>query len=819
MAAHDCIQEITQAAGRALSDDELIDITSAVHRELRRAKRGGRIGLNPTSTGVPQSPGATILSAVRDRVEAHLMHKAVLGERRIALAVERTVANNATIAAHPGGNARGLLSLLIKDKADHGRTLSIEDRARAITRAASSQLVDILEAFGDTLTRWSLRTDTPNTRALVQAMFGEPTDNFIAGVSTAAKAGAQRWHDITEQLRERFNLAGGDIGQLDNWAVPQSHSQERVRLRGHDEWVNDVLPLLNRERYTNADGSDMSTKQIKELLYGAWGTIATGGLVRLQPGAFRGPGMLANRHQEHRILHFRDADSWLRYHQRFSDKTILGILTGHVEGLSREIALLEVLGPNPRHAFRLALDQLKAQGEAGYSIRFLENAFAHLTGDANKVEWQSLSRFMQGVRNLQTAAKLGGAVLSSVTDFATTFVTGRFNNLPFMQQVRNTLTALNPTVQEDVRLANRAGLGLDTLLGEINRWTDDTMGGGWTAKLASGVMRASGLQALTEANRRAFSVTMMSTAGHLTRTPWSALEAADRTRLKSYGFTADDWALLSRVELEDWGNGNKTMLTPNAIARLDDAALGATGAEATRLRNELVTKTLGMILSEESYAVVTPGVRERAFMIGDLKKGTVIGEFARSLWLFKSFPVAVIAKHWMRGWGRPTAGGKAAYLASYLVGSTVLGALAVQLKDVVKGREPRDMTTPAFWIAAFLQGGGASIFGDFALNDQSRYGRSFTETLLGPLGSTIADTYDLTVGNLHQAARGESTDAGAEAVRFVQSNTPGMSLWYARAALDHLLFHEVQEYLSPGYLRRMRERVRKEGGGFWWEPK
>ena len=163
-------------------------------------------------------------------------------------------------------------------------------------------------------------------------------------------------------------------------------------------------------------------------------------------------------------------------------------------------------------------------------------------------------------------------------------------------------------------------------------------------------------------------------------------------------------------------------------------------------------------------------------MIGNLKRSTAVGEFARSLWLFKSFPVGVIAKHWMRGWGQRTAGGKAAYLASYLVGSTVLGALAVQLKDLAKGREPREMDVPSFWVAAFLQGGGASIFGDFALNDQSRFGRSFTESLLGPVGATIGDVYDLSGGNVHQAARGESTDAGAEAVRFVQSNTPGMSL-------------------------------------------
>lgn len=149
----------------------------------------------------------------------------------------------------------------------------------------------------------------------------------------------------------------------------------------------------------------------------------------------------------------------------------------------------------------------------------------------------------------------------------------------------------------------------------------------------------------------------------------------------------------------------------------------------------------------------------------------------------------------------------------------MLGALVLQLKDVTKGKKPRDMDTRAFWSAAFLQGGGAGIFGDFIFSDQSRFGRSIVETAVGPIGSLVGDVYDLTLGNVHQAARGDSTDAGAEVVRFVTANTPRASLWYTRTALDHLVFHQLQECMSPGYLGRMRRRVKEETGqGFWWQP-
>src|SRR3546814_18641491 len=45
----------------------------------------------------------------------------------------------------------------------------------------------------------------------------------------------------------------------------------------------------------------------------------------------------------------------------------------------------------------------------------------------------------------------------------------------------------------------------------------------------------------------------------------------------------------------------------------------------------------------------------------------------------------------------------------------------------------------------------------------------------------------LTLGNIHQAARGEDTHVGAELVRFTRSNMPLANLWYTKAATDHLV--------------------------------
>ena len=58
---------------------------------------------------------------------------------------------------------------------------------------------------------------------------------------------------------------------------------------------------------------------------------------------------------------------------------------------------------------------------------------------------------------------------------------------------------------------------------------------------------------------------------------------------------------------------------------------------------------------------------------------------------------------------------------------------------------------------------------------------------------------------------------GRQAVSMIRRNTP--NTWYARLALDRLWFDKLQTLVDPDYRgswRRMQQRARKEGQGFWW---
>src|SRR5690606_22103783 len=170
----------------------------------------------------------------------------------------------------------------------------------------------------------------------------------------------------------------------------------------------------------------------------------------------------------------------------------------------------------------------------------------------------------------------------------------------------------------------------------------------------------------------------------------------------------------------------------------------------------------------------------------------------------------------------PTAQGKIAYSVAMMASLQLFGAVALQLKDIAAGKDPRDMTTGKFWAAAAAQGGGLGIFGDIlytGMGGNARGGQANWTSLAGPVFGTMMDAADLTLGNAARAAEGKEVHFGADLLRFAKSNTPFVNLWYLRAAVDHMLLHELQEELSPGYLRRMKKRARKEfGQEYYWQP-
>ena len=639
--------------------------------------------------------------------------------------------------------------------------------------------------------------------------------------NAAARAGAMAWLKITDQMRQRFNAGGGDVGRLDYGYLPQAHDQLRVLKAGQDAWAQQVLPMLDRSRYLKEDGARMNDAEVLDLLRGAWETISSDGANKTAPGAFKGQGARANRGSESREIHFKDGEAYLQYLGQFGTGSMYDAMIGHIGGLSRDIGLVERYGPNPEAQMRVQFDlaqRADGDGALGGGVRVFGNkADAYwrlLNGTAGSPQSARIAQVGQHTRNVETFGKLQGAVLSSITDLGTYFVTTGFNKLSYWDAFTNIGSALTRDTKD---FMNAHGMIAESAISDLNRWAGENVAQSWSGRIAAATMRLSLMNAWTDTLRRGFQLTHMQGIGRMRAIDWGNLAEYDQWRLSQAGLTPDDWAVIQRAQ--PVVHNGAEFVTPDAIYATGDPRAG-----------EVVAKYLGMLSDESEVAVLNPDLATRAIATaGDSQAGTIPGELWRAVAQFKSFPIAMISRHWMRMLetpqdlqGAPVVANRLAYSGALLMSLTALGAIAFQAKQVISGKDPVDMTTPKFWIRAFAQGGGLGFAGDILLGDTTDARSpldSFSRLLLGPTFGSAADLYELTKGNIDEKLAGKDTHIGAEAVRFARGHVPLVNLWYAKAALDHAGMHALQENLSPGYLSRIQQKARKDWGqGYWWQP-
>ncbi|PJI67016.1 hypothetical protein [Serratia sp. TKO39] len=815
----ECIQAITAASQRPLTAAEIKGIEDRIVKNMRNLARNDPASWRNLSE-------AERMQRAGQMAADELQRDAALKKRRVALTIAARQRLDNYISSYDGKD--GKLEALNRTIAFHAdgkaNFLSVESRTKATRDYALSQLEELFEAIDPRF--FQLFEDNQGVRDLVYEMRGQQTGN------QRAKRGAEAWRRVAELLRQRFNDAGGDIGFFEDWGLPQHHSMEKVGKASQDEWVGFVIGKLDRNKYVKENGEMMSDAELAAFLGEAYKTIATGGMNKLGDSGLRISGARASRGSAERQIHFRDAETYLEYQQRFGEKSMWDILVNHIDGISKDIALVETYGPNPDHVFRSLLDQLtsetaKANPQRAGRVNRLRNSteslYNFVAGKTQPIANPHIARWSDNVRNWLVATRLGSALISSLSDNGTMYLTAKVNNLPMAQLLRNQLAAMNPANKEELRLARGAGLSMETLIGSVNRWATDNMGPSASRWTANAVMRASGLSAWSDAHKRAYGVTMMGGVGNLVRQHVSLgkIAAEDSRIIKSKGITDRDWSIWRLAEQEDWGNGNTTMLTPESIMRIPNEKLEAFG-NPERVKFEAMRKLLATVSEEVDMAVISPGARERMIAGAGMQRGTVSGELWRSLFLFKSFPISVMMRHWSRAMGMPSAGGRAAYLATFLASTTILGAMSQQISDLISGKNPREAfgeKAPQFWLNALLKGGGLGLYGDFLLSDHTRYGSGALASMLGPVAGLVDDAIKLAQGVPLNAVEGKPEQTGGDTVKFVKGLIPGQNLWYTKAVLDHMIFNQMQEYFSPGYLRRMEKRSQKEfNQTYWWRP-
>jgi hypothetical protein len=742
-----------------------------------------------------------------------------LQKYQTALQAIRNADNVNRIQGYAHGPTLGVRTLLARDSRGRATWANVEIQARAILGQAHATMA---EGISQLRTRWlGLSRDKATLTRAVHEIFGEASND------PRAKAFASAWGTAAENLRLRFNRAGGAIPRREGWGMPQSHDAVKVGNVPRGEWVDFVLERLNLEKMIDAETGQPFTKaSLETTLQGVYETIRTNGVSDMVPG-LAGGKKLANRRQEHRFLAFRDADTWLEYQDRFGSGNIFGTMMDHLRSMSQEVALLETLGPNPAAAFRMLQDVATRSEEQPVSRAVNEAVFKIVNGSGDRNRSPFVANLFGAIRNWNVASTLGSAALSAISDIGFIGLTAGWNGTSITRTLGRYLAQLRPGNEADRILATRIGitaLSWSEAYSNVGRFTElDVSGAGKMgaaahagATLAEVTLRASGLSAMTDAGRRAFAMEFSANLAEAFGRGLDEIEGAFGQSLRSRGMSADDWDLLRTTPLTEH-KGAKFFTIDQLMDRTD--------IPLSR-RQQLASRIQGIINEEILFAVPEPDALARVITTGGGQaRGTIMGEISRSALQFKSFPIAVLSLHAQRMLAaRQLRGGMtaAAYAATGIIATTTLGMLAMNLKLIARGKDPRDLEDPKSWAAAFVQGGGAGIYGDFLFHDANRFGSGPVTTQLGPTVGMLEDTAKLGWGNVQQLIQGKDPKIAADMVAFGSRYMPGGSLWYTRLLLEREIFDQLALEADPRGARerfnRTERRAREQGTGHWWRP-
>lgn len=748
-------------------------------------------------------------------------------KRKHAIAARDILTQNKNLAQldHPTLSSSEVVDRMVAAHGDMSGIQSIDSKARAIASVYRGELVDFYTNVKGGL---GVFTDAELVQKIVRERFNDSTGDPLA------KKISDKMGEVFEGMRERFNRAGGDIGKLDDWGLPQTHSLEKIVLAGKQAWVQKAESLIDTSKYVHEDGTYYSQQEIRELLEYSFDTLSSNGANKTEIGrqSFGGNSKVTSRHSESRVLHFKDAESWMEYQSEFGGMPFVDLIEAHVNGLSKDIAMVENLGSSPKNSMRILMDAAEQKDwqngldadTTGKSRKRAQTMFDEFTGQ-NTPQSEVLANLGLAYRSMNVASMLGGTTISSVTDQAMIAKTASVHGIAFRKTFGELLTQLNPKNKEDRELAHSLGLATEEMLGSIARWSDDglTSVHGKSQKLArassgiaSQVMRVSGLNALTAASKVGFTKMLMEKYGRLSRSKaWSELSELDRELMQKTGLSERVWDVMRLAEPVVDRKGNQLM-SARSIYEIPDDKLLAFG-DPQRVRDEVASSFQAHLLDEQGMAVVEAGLRERTFMSAGQKKGTVTGEIFKSMLQFKSFPAAFLMRHGSRAMSQPTKMSKAGYGISIFAMTTLLGALVVQLKELANGNDPQTMwdsddpqKTVNFLTRSAVQGGGLSILGDILVAGTDTSGRSASDFMVGPFGSDAKAVLGLTVGNFTQYYEGKDTNAANEAFKLFKNKIPAQNLWYTKAATNRMIFDEMQDMIAPGYREKLLRKAERE---------
>lgn len=723
-----------------------------------------------------------------------------------------------------------------------------ESLRRALVERMNWRMRNVLEDHHRPL--FAKHRNEEGLQDMIRAIRGENVDD------PRARALAEEMSEVFEELRTMFNMNGGYIGKLDGW-LPQNHNSMAIRRAGFNEWYRyvggrldwDRIPDRMTDRPMSETFANMSPRDAEasrqRFLREIYDTITSDGATQLEPTYGLPPGEALHRRRDHeRILHFKSADDWMDYNRDFGSGDIFGALMSHVHTMARDISLMRALGPDPKSGLQYYSDLAVARagdadgGRLQAKIRAdqeeAERMLSIFTGAKQpKSELQhKIATGFSTVRTLQTAAHLDRAVLANLSDMNTIRVAARtigLNQANVFSEVARGLSGMSR--QEQLQMGHIAATMADP--GTVQaRFLSEYPPLEIANRISNAVFRMQGLSHLTDQTRMVFRMEQEGQLGRNAARPLSDVEPILRERLERYGITAEDWDALRDqrflhrpgLNLDDPqpdGSMVRNTVSPEEGPVFANLNTWLYKTDLPREQAERIyDKVARMMEREVEMAVPTFDLRMRARWEGDHTPGTPQYEVAKTMTAYKSFLMTFTMNQYSRAIARKAIENPWAYAAQIVGGATIMGALVVQLGEILRGRDTRPMDNIEFWTAAAARGGGLGPLADIAIASETQWGGGIGAWAAGPMPGLAEDVYRVTLGQATRLARGEDTNIGREAAHFMRRHTPGWDLPWLGPVMDRMVAEQMMMFFDPEAVKALERGSQRwednYGNKEWW---
>lgn len=618
-----------------------------------------------------------------------------------------------------------------------------------------------------------------------------------------------------------------------NFAKTTAELNEAAFIR----WQNYILPRLDTQRtFAGVDDGD-----IQKFLRGAWNGLVTNRHLSLpsdEPIDFNTkPKMFKNYADKlgaERKLHFKNGTAWNEYSQEYGAGQVQEAMVGTLRKGASNIALLSKWGPNPRRMFDLKLKQsldkasrldfINKDGLTKTSSR-LQSYFDMLDGTAYiPVSFQG-AKTGQALRTWQALAKLGGVVISSFSDVALRAEMMRnFGHNPmgaYFSAMGDMLKGRPKSEQKAI--ADSLGVWAESNFGHMSAYmADSTNPYGMISKTQMMYSKLTFLDWWDETNRLAAGSFLSRWMALKKNIKFDNLDEQSKLHLNMYGLGEKEWDLMRANENTYKIAGGKQFITPDAAWDYSDESIANyLGEELTKLSPKKIDdvkqlmhdRLMSFFIDKTNDASLRPGVKSHFTINRGTKPGTWPGEILRMIGQFKYYSIEYARRIMGRklfgmrvdkGYGLQAGSPDIAGLVNVIIGSTLLGYVSMQSKNIMKNRTLRSPLDPGTWVASLLQGGGLGLYGDFFFGQYNRFGNSIIESIAGPVPVSLEEGATILFRMEHLQ------DPSNQIWQFAKNNTPLLNLFYARSALDFLFLNGLQEQLNPGSLQRYNDQLMQQ---------